>query len=552
MTASKRAATLGLLLLVGALAIWRSGAVRGQPARSVLRLEIFDPATQAPFPARVELLDREGKGYVAEDALLVGGDPKDRETPWQGTAQEYLAGLTRAVRNPYTKTVQFYSSGRSTVALAPGGYRLTVTKGLEYRVARQELEIAPGRNLGLRVALERWSDLRDRRWFGADGHLHIARPLRELDPQLSKWMQAEDLAVATLLQWGHLNRFHNTLQHTHGTAGVYREGSYLLASGQESPRTHLLGHTIIWGASTPIEVREQYVIYRLFWEEARRQRAVSGYAHAGLAAGALNGLSIDLPLGMLSFLEVLQFNFANYDVWYTILSTGFRLAPTAGTDYPFGDLGLPGSERFYTRIEGALSYDGWIEGIRRGRTFVTNGPLLEFQVSGREAGDDVVLPAAGPVEIEARVRFDATRDAVERLELIINGEVARTFPRGATEGQIEARFQVELNEAAWLALRASGAKVGLQRPVPSLAHSGAVYVRVAGAPELGQHPRARALARTWATRLTELEQRLGSQIDSMGISGWDDDLPGDYLRSQRAALLEAIRSARKHFLEQAR
>jgi hypothetical protein len=548
----KRVAALGLVLTAGSLTIWLAAAARTQSGRAQLRLEIVEAATGAPAAARVELLDAAGNAYVADDAVPVGGDPKDRESPWRGTVDDYLAGLTRAVRNPYTKTLQFYSSGRSTLSVPPGAYRLAVSKGLEYRVARRDVEITPGRDLDLRVPLERWSDLRERGWFGADGHLHIARPLRELDPQLSKWMQAEDLAVATFLQWGHLNRYHNSLQHTHGGPGVYREGDYLLASGQESPRTHVLGHTIIWGASTPIEVRESYVIYRLFWEEARRQGAISGYAHMGLAAGALNGLSIDLPGGLLSFLEVLQFNNANYDVWYTILNTGFRMAPTGGSDYPFGDVGLPGSERFYTRVEGPLSYEGWIEGIRRGRTFVTNGPLLDLRVAGREAGDEVALRGPGPVEVEARARFDPTRDALERLEVIANGEVVRTVPRAAADGLIEARFALDLRESSWLALRASGGKVGLQRAVPSLAHTGAVYASVAGTPEIREQPRARALARVWATRLTELEMRLGSQIDSMGSSGWDDRLPPEYLRTQRPALLEAIRSARKHFLEQAR
>src|SRR5262249_12097091 len=157
-----------------------------------------------------------------------------------------------------------------------------------------------------------------------------------------------------------------------------------------------------------------------------------------------------------------------------------------GTDYPFGNQGLPGAERFYTRIEGPLSYEGWLEGIRRGRTFVTNGPLLEFKVAGREVGDDVELRAPGTAEIEARVRFDPTRDAVERLELIANGEVLRTFPSTGAAGLIEARVPVELRESSWLALRVSGNKVGLARPIQSFAHSGAVYVRVAGTPEIAK------------------------------------------------------------------
>jgi hypothetical protein len=547
-----RTLNLGLFLAGLALVVWRFGIATGQEAtRGGLRLAIVDRVTGQPVPARVEILDRNGKGWVAEDALPVGGDPRNREAPWKGTAEEALAQLSRSFTNPYTKTTQFYSAGRSRIALAPGMYRLTVSKGLEYAVAKRELDVAAGPDLEATVPLERWTDGRKTGWFGADGHLHIARPLPELDATLSKWMQAEDIGVATLLQWGDVRAFHNTLQYRHGPGSAYQDGDYILASGQENPRTHLLGHTITWGASSPINYPESYLIYRLFWEEARRQGAVAGYAHKGVAAGAMNGLSIDLPLQLLSFLEVLQFSGASYDVWYAILDTGFRLAPTGGSDYPFG-LSLPGSERFYTRVEGGLTYEKWLEGVRRGRTYATNGPLLDLRVEGRDIGDELELAGPGAVTVDAVVRFDPSRDDVERLELVRNGQVVESFARAAGPAEIRARHRLEVREGAWIALRASGKKVGLALEIPSAAHSGAIYFRVAGAPDIAAQPRARALARTWAMRLEELEARLTSQVDTMGLSGWGEGVSGEYLRNSRGALLEAIRSARARFLEQAK
>lgn len=82
--------------------------------------------------------------------------------------------------------------------------------------------------------------------------LHISRPLKELNPLLSKWMQAEDINVANLLQLGSWNRFFASPQYEHGQEGVHREGDYLLASGQENPRTHFLGHAIILGLPAPL------------------------------------------------------------------------------------------------------------------------------------------------------------------------------------------------------------------------------------------------------------------------------------------------------------
>ena len=160
-----------------------------------------------------------------------------------------------------------------------------------------------------------------------------------------------------------------------------------MATGQENPRTHFRGHTITLGASSAIHFPEHYLIYRLVFEEARRQGALSGYAHYGNdIVGGPYGLGIDLPHGLVSFLEVLQFNRGIYDVWYEILNTAFRMTPTAGTDYPCGRVTIPGRERFYTKVEGPFTYKNWLEGVRRSHTFVTNGPILEFQVNGKGMG----------------------------------------------------------------------------------------------------------------------------------------------------------------------
>ena len=47
------------------------------------------------------------------------------------------------------------------------------------------------------------------------------------------------------------------------------------------PRTHFRSHAITLGARSPIHFPQNYLIYRLFFEEARRQGAPSGYAHFG-------------------------------------------------------------------------------------------------------------------------------------------------------------------------------------------------------------------------------------------------------------------------------
>src|SRR5262249_49099372 len=158
--------------------------------------------------------------------------------------------------------------------------------------------------------------------------------------------------------------------------------------------------------------------------------ALSGYGHFATSDGGPFGIGIVMPAGLLNFIEVLQFDQGVYDVWYDILNTGFRMTPTAGTDYPCGGKlfpSLPGRERFYTKINGKFDYDTWIEGIRRGRTFVTNGPMLDFQVNGKGVGEEVLLKKGALVSVRGRVRFEPSRDAIDRLEVIQNGDIQRSF-----------------------------------------------------------------------------------------------------------------------------
>ena len=267
-----RTLNLSLFLTIALLLLWRSGIYARQAAAGTLTLTILDAETGKPTPGRVEVLDQEGKGYVAEDAIPVDGDRTNRKGPWTGTAQEALARLNPEVQNHFSRTVQFYSAGSSRLVLPSGPYDVKIRKGFEFETVERRVEIFPGHDSELTLHLPRWADMKERGWYSADHHLHIARSHRDLDPGLSKWMQAEDIHVATFLRWGHSQGFHNTPQYAFGSESVYRSGNHLLASGQENPRTHILGHTIILGARDPIDFPNRYLIYRLFHEEAHRGR----------------------------------------------------------------------------------------------------------------------------------------------------------------------------------------------------------------------------------------------------------------------------------------
>src|SRR5262245_12718385 len=89
---SLRVPTAAITSCVCLFALW-AGTLGGpaQDAPSILKLSIVDATTKQRMPARVEVLDKDGRAFVPEGALLIGGDCNDRDVAWQGTTEDALA-----------------------------------------------------------------------------------------------------------------------------------------------------------------------------------------------------------------------------------------------------------------------------------------------------------------------------------------------------------------------------------------------------------------------------------------------------------------------------
>lgn len=528
-------------------------------------------ADGATTPARVELLDAAGQASIPDDALPVVLECLQTPPP------EWLRPLitSREVANPYTGTTQFYVAGHTALDLPSGTYQLRIFKGNEYRVAEREVRVDAGGERSLDVALERWTDPAADGWYGSDDHIHLSRYRAADNPWLAAWMRAEGLRVANLLQMGTAEQFAVNPQYAFGDAGVYRSDGARLFAGQEHPRTHFLGHTITLGAREAIDLRDNYIVYSGFWRESQRLGGVSGFAHLGQGP-AQDGLAISAPSGGVHFIEVLQWDFPRYLVWYELLNLGFRIAPSAGTDFPCIP-SLPGRERVYVQVDGALSRVAYVDGLRRGRTFVTNGPVLSLRVDGAGIGDELLLEAPRSVRAVGSVHFDPERDDVRSLELVLGGVVVASAQRPDAPGHLTLTADVPIEHSSWLALRADGIKldelpfVPVEPPEwvgriasgfsfegqteflsrlqhrPAAAHTGAVYVEVPGSIAPGRAE----LAGEWVARLDALEARLAdAHIAEIPIWDWmpySDGVSEAHLRRNRPALLDDIERARAHF-----
>jgi hypothetical protein len=110
-----------------------------------------------------------------------------------------------------------------------------------------------------------------------------------------------------------------------------------------------------------------------------------------------------------------------------------------------------------------LSWEAWVDAIRAGRTFVTNGPLLQLEVNGEIPGGEVHLPDSGG-------------NIVEKLELFWNGKPVETIPVGGGARTLRIGKSLAVKQSGWLTLRARG---GPSHPVDDeyvVAETSPVYV----------------------------------------------------------------------------
>src|SRR5262249_11537371 len=144
---------------------------------------------------------------------------------------------------------------------------------------------------------------------------------------------------------------------------------------------------------------------------------------------------------------------------------------------------LPGSDRVYVHVDDPFTYQGWIDNLKAGRTFVSNGPMLEFLVEDKAPGATIALTPGHAVRVQAKA---ASQYPLDRLEVVVNGRVAATVQAREDESTIAIDRAVPIAASGWLAVRASGPPHP-DHPGPSLfAHTSPVYLDVSGRPVSAQ------------------------------------------------------------------
>lgn len=421
----------------------------------------------------------------------------------------------------FTETHYFHASGEFTVELPPGPATVRLKRGVEFLPFEAHVEIVSGEETVVPARIERFTDLAAGGWHSGDTHVHDlhAGDVRLTPEDLVAQAEAEAVRIVHALihvdgsrTMGDFDRF---------VAGPHPAStdSVRLRYGQEyrmpfGHRTFLNPERLFLPLATGVRGTARAAPFPPLSDYIRRLRAeqgeqvVVGMPHpywGYLAEGerftgnSPSAIPLDAVLGVADFFDINCIPSSEIGaaaIYARLQNAGLRLAAAGGSD-TFSDTARDpplGTGRTYVQLDGPLTIESWGRGLRAGRSFSTNGPLLELEVDGAGMGDEVRLDGPGPVSVRARAQAAVP---MERLMVLVNGEVWREAagdpaadPVSGSPFELEVSGDLELDDSAWVAVRAEGPNSPWTTDIGLFAHSTPVYVLVDGRGILVEEDRA--------------------------------------------------------------
>lgn len=90
-------------------------------------------------------------------------------------------------------------------------------------------------------------------------------------------------------------------------------------------------------------------------------------------------------------------------------------------------------------------------GLKQGRTFVTNGPLLGLEIDGKHPGDEITFSEPRTLPYHASLRSIVP---IDHFELIFNARVIASHCLEGARTQADVTGNIEIPAGGWLVLRA--------------------------------------------------------------------------------------------------
>ncbi len=443
--------------------------------------------------------------------------------------------------------VFFYSPGLVEVTVPAGEVTVSAVQGIATPEAVTTVNATAGSTTEVTLELTPVWDARAVGWASGDHHFHLNYGGQtNLDPSdMVAKMRGEALDMASPL----LANLHNRFEDQDMWGWEKSDASPFIRFGQEI-RSHFLGHM---GLIEIPELHWPWVWgpgYEVYGTDDRTNAEVLDFAHGqgGLgyyvhpvgapdpfAEGGAGSVPVELVadavMGDVDALEVMCLwsnSFGTSALWYRFLNLGLPVAPSAGTDVMLNlyRTMAVGTTRVYVHTGGRLNWPAYIKGLSEGRSFVTNGPFLDFQVRGVGPGR-----VAGPGTATWTLDL-ATATGVDTVDIIVNGRVVASHPGMQSPGRRSYSGEVELPPGGWVAARARGGKTRW----PSMdeapfAHTAPVWIAARGSVD----PAARREA------AAELREILTASVARLRIGYSGTDIPRLEARFAEAmARLEAM------------
>jgi hypothetical protein len=478
---------------------------------------------------------------------------------------------TRRLAPDFNFHYQIYRADGETIALQPGTYTVSYTRGPEYLVLKKTITVPEAATHTESFELKRWAHPAAKGWYSGDHHIHAAgcahyeSPTEGVTPEdMMRHLLGEDLNVGCCLSWGPC--WYHQKRYFEGKVNPLSTTGNLLRYDVEVsgfPSSHA-GHICL------LRLREQdYPGTKLIndwpsWDLpiftwAKGQGGVVGFAHSGwgLDVGTtkelpnyivppMNGIGaneyvVDVTHGMCDFISTVDTpSIWELNMWYHTLNCGYRCRISGETDFPciYGE--RVGLGRSYVHLDGKLDFDKWVDGIKAGRCYVSDGKshLMDFTVNGQGVGlknSEIKLTDAGTVEVKAKVAAllePKPTEATERIrkapwnakpywdvercrvgdtrkvpvEVVVNGVAVDKKEIVADGTEQEVTFAVPIKASSWVCLRI----------LPS-SHTNPVFVLVGDKPIRASKKSAewclKCVDKCWEQKAPENRKNVGIRED---------------------------------------
>ena len=336
---------------------------------------------------------------------------------------------------------QVYRANGETVLLPEGTYTVSCSMGPEYLGQKKQVKVRAAGPNEVSFAMHRWIDPAKYGWYSGDHHVHAAgcshyqNPTEGVRPEdMVRQIRGEKLNVGAVLTWGPC--YYYQKQFFSGKDNPLSTPDRLMHYDLEVsgfPSSHA-GHLVLLGLKEqdyPHCVRiEQWPTWDLpILRWGKSQGALVGFAHSGWGLEVksrelpnyempgFDGIGANEYIVDVTYPDTVDFISAvdtpyvwELNIWYHTLNVGFRTRISGETDFPCITDARVGEGRVYAKIDGPLTYSAWLDALRAGRSYVSDGRshLMDFSVNNVGLGtnaSELKMTSGGTVH--ARVKASA-------------------------------------------------------------------------------------------------------------------------------------------------